>query len=375
MKIIVAYASAGAGHFKAAQAIYNYLKEHCRHAELKLVDVLDMSCPFFAFFYRWGYSFLIRRAPFLWQTAFFLTDFKPSRFFTRSIASVINKINTGGFIRFLIKEDADLLISTHFLPSELTAGLKRKGKIHTRLITQVTDFGVHPFWISEGTDVYIVASELGKEQLIGAGVREDTVKELGIPADPKFLKSYDKQELRKKLNLATEKFSVLVMTGSFGSGPLEKIADLLHRDVQLLIVCANNKKLYSRLIERGLTNVKAFGFVNNAQELMAASDLIITKPGGLSIVESLSMDLYPIFISPIPGQETGNIKALAFEGVGFYPKNLAQLKDVVIDFKEHPEKLESVKQTVRRMKRPDCLKEICNVVCESGPGASGRRAL
>lgn len=370
MKIIVVYASAGAGHFKAADAIYNYLKEHCPQAELKLVDVLDMSCPFFAFFYRWGYSFLIRRAPFLWQTAFFLTDFKPSRFFTRLIAVLINNINTADFVKFLIREDPDIIVSTHFLPSELAARLKREAKIHSKLITQITDFGVHPFWISEGTDIYVVASEVGKEQLIKAGVRQDSVKELGIPVDYKFLKKYDKQESRKKLGIDLKQFTLLVITGSFGTGPLEKIADILHKDVQVLVVCANNKKLYSRLMRRGLLNVKVFGFIHNAEELMAASDLIITKPGGLSTVESLVMDLFPIFISPIPGQETGNIKALAFEGVGIYPRNIGQLKDIVMDFKEHPEKLEAARQAISRMKRPDCLKEICNVVCEGSPGAS-----
>ena len=368
MRIIVSYASAGAGHFKAAEAIFNYLKEHCREAELKLVDVLDMSCPVFALFYRWGYSFLIRRAPFLWQVAFFLTDFKFSRFFTRAVAIVINNINTGGFIRFLIKEDPDVLVSTHFLPSELAAGLKRKGKIRSKLITQITDFGVHPFWVSKGTDIYIVASLLGKEQLISSGVREDTVKELGIPVGSKFLKNYDKQELRKKLGIDLQQFTVLAITGSFGTGPLEKIADILHEDVQVLVVCANNRKLYSRLMDRCLANVKVFGFIDNAEELMAACDLIITKPGGLSTVESLAMDLFPIFISPIPGQETGNIKALAFEGVGFYPKRIVQLKDIVLDFKEHSEKLEAARQAVRRMKRPDCLREICNVVCEGSSG-------
>ena len=370
MKIIVTYASAGAGHFKAAEALYNYLKEHYPQAELKLLDVLDMSCPIFAFFYRWGYSFLIRRAPFLWQVAFFLTDFKLSRFFTRAVAVVINKMNTGGFIRFLIKENPDVLISTHFLPSELAARLKRKGKIRSKLITQITDFGVHPFWVSKGTDIYIVASLLGKEQLKGFGVREDTIKELGIPVGSKFLKKYEKQELRKKLGTDLQKFTVLAITGSFGIGPLEKIADILHEDIQVLVVCANNKKLYSRLTKRNLENVKVFGFIHNAEELMAASDLIITKPGGLSTVESLTMDLFPIFISPIPGQETGNIKALAFEGVGFYPKNISQLKDIVMDFKEHPDKLEFARQAVKKMKRPDCLRGICNVVCEGSAGAS-----
>lgn len=370
MKIIIAYVSAGAGHFKAAQAVFNYLKVSCPGAQLKLVDALDGCGYFFRFLYKRGYSFLVRRAVFLWAIAFFLTDFKPLRRLTRAIAGFFNLISCANFIKYFIAENPDVIISTHFLPSELAAALKRKGKIHSRLITQVTDFGVHPFWISAGTDIYIVSSEFGKVQLAKAGVKDGAIKELGIPVDSRFLKKYEKQELRKKLSIDAQKFTLLIMTGSFGTGPLEKITDSLHKDVQVLVVCANNKKLYSRLSKRNLENVKVFGFVNNAEELMAASDLIITKPGGLSIVESIAMGLFPVFISPIPGQETENIKALALEGAGVYPKDTNQIKDIVLDFKEHPEKLEAARQAIMRIKKPDCLREICNVVCEGSFGAS-----
>lgn len=368
MKIIVAYASAGAGHFKAAEAIYNYLKKSCPQNELKLVDALDYSLPLFAFFYRWGYSFLIRRAPFLWQIAFFLTSFVPTRFITRSIASCLNKINSTGFSRFLLGESAGVIISTHFLPSEIAAGLKTKGRINSRLITQVTDFKVHPFWVSAGTDIYFVASAMAVEQLKKAGVKNECIRFCGIPVDEKFLRVYDKAGLREKLGIDKGMFTVLAMTGSFGSGPLEKIALLLHDEVGLLIVCANNKKLYARLVKRNLKNVKVFAFIDNQQELMAASDLIITKPGGLSTSESLAMGLFPVFISPIPGQETGNIEALALEGVGVYPKSLDNLKRIVLDFKQQPQKLEGLRQLAVKMKKPECLTEICDAVCQCSAG-------
>jgi len=98
--------------------------------------------------------------------------------------------------------------------------------------------------------------------------------------------------------------------------------------------------------------------------------MIITKPGGLSIAESLAMDLFPVFISPIPGQETENIKALALEGVGVYPKGINKIRDIVIDFKKHPEKLISARGIIRKIKKPDTLREIFNVVCANRSGNS-----
>ena len=123
------------------------------------------------------------------------------------------------------------------------------------------------------------------------------------------------------------------MTGSFGSGPLEEIAESICAEVQVLVVCAKNKKLLSRLEKRNLENVKVFGFVNNAEELMAVSDVIVTKPGGSSIAEFLNMELFPIFISAIPGQEQENVKTLAAYGVGCAPKNIKEIKDLIVELK------------------------------------------
>ena len=152
------------------------------------------------------------------------------------------------------------------------------------------------------------------------------------------------------------------MTGSFGSGPLEEIAESLCGQVQLLIVCAKNKKLFARLQKRNLENVKVFGFVNNAQELMAVSDIIITKPGGSSIAEFLSMELFPIFISAIPGQEQENIRILAGYGIGYAPKNIKQIKKLVVDLKNNPQKLQSLKKNVSQAARPAASEELASVI-------------
>jgi processive 1,2-diacylglycerol beta-glucosyltransferase len=98
------------------------------------------------------------------------------------------------------------------------------------------------------------------------------------------------------------------------------------------------------------------------EELMAAADVIVTKPGGLSTSESLVMDLVPIFISPIPGQEMENIKALQSFGIGFYPPDAASIKDLIIELKEHPEKLREMKEKIARIRKPDAVKDIANVI-------------
>lgn len=363
MKIIVSHASAGAGHSKAGQAVYNYLKEHRSGVTTDIIDVLEKSSRFFRFSYKFGYSFLIKYAPLLWGLGFWVTHCRPLRPWTRIIASFFNRLNTKRFSDFLIRENPDYIVSTHFLPSEIAAHLKIKRKIKSKVVTVITDFGVHPFWVSCGTDIYVAASGLTAEQLVEESVDKSIIRPFGIPVDAKFLGEFNKNQLLAKFNLDPDKFTILVVTGSFGTGPINEITDALAGKVQMMIVCANNRKLLRSLSRRNYPHTRVFGFIDNIQELMAVSDIIVTKPGGLSISESLVMDLFPVFISAIPGQETENIRVLAKYGLGIRADNIKVLKEAVLDLRDHPEKLNAMKERIRRVKKPFAVKDICDALC------------
>ena len=362
MKVLIVHASAGAGHRRAAEAIYNYLKENSPDLDLVLLDALDKTNAVFKFDYTKGYSFLVHYAVRLWHWAYWATDYKFLRPLSRSISRVINWINSQRLIRYFLSEKPDVIISTHFLPSEIAAALKRGHKLDSQLITVITDYGVHPFWISPGTDLYVVASDFTKDWLVKECVEAEKIKVLGLPFDPKFPHHFDRRVICHKLGIDYKKFTVLLMTGSFGNGPLEKVAEALAADCQVLVVCAGNKKLYSRLTRRNLENVKVFGYVSNTEELMAASQIIITKPGGSTITEVLIMELPVIFISAIPGQETANVMALAEYGIGISPKNLAELKAVVLDLKNNPQKIEALRLKIREIQKPFACKELAGVI-------------
>jgi processive 1,2-diacylglycerol beta-glucosyltransferase len=142
-----------------------------------------------------------------------------------------------------------------------------------------------------------------------------------------------------------------------------------------ILVCARNTKLYARLQAKQYLKVKIFAFVNNIEELMAASDLIITKPGGLGVSELLAMELAPIFICAIPGQESENAKTLASCGIGLSIKEPAKIKAAVLDYLQHPDKLLEIKDRTRLAKKPDAVKELYNVVCASSAGPADRRPV
>lgn len=370
MKVVIAYASVGGGHFKAAEAICNHFRQAHPEIKTELVDILQKESRLFQIIYTSGYNFLIKYVPSLWALGYWICYFRPLRPLTRGFARVVNLANSKRFCELLIQENPDVVISTHFLTSEIAVGLKKRKLIHSRVITVITDFGVHPFWISSGTDLYVVAADSTKNELIREGIKEEEVAVLGIPIDPKFLQDYARDTLLKKIGLKAGKFIVLIATGSFGIGPIEKIVELLHQDAQILVVCARNNRLYARLKEINYPGVLVFGFIDNIHELMAVSDLIITKPGGLTISESLSMDLVPVFISPIAGQEMQNIKFLAQSGIGAYPRHIDEIRRLVLDFQAHPDKLKQARENICRIKKPSAAGELCNVVCQGSIGTS-----
>ncbi len=366
MKIVVTYASVGYGHFKAAEAISHQLKDLYPDAKVSLVDILEGSPASFTSLYAGGYGFLVSRLPFLWGFVFWITRHSVLGPLIRGFLYPINKFFVSGYVKWLIQENPDCLVSTHFLPSEISAKLKEKKLIKSKLITVLTDLGVHPSWIHQGTDLYIVGSDAARRKLGEAGVKEQKIKILGIPVDEKFSKLHDLAALKRKL-LLRDKFTVLLISGSFGTGPLEKIVERLNPELQLIVVCARNKLLYKRLRKKQGEGLRIFGFVDNIHDLMLVSSVIVTKPGGQSIAEALNLELPPIFLNPIPGQEVSNIKILQELGIGMVARNITQLEKIIAELRDNPQKLEEQKQKIREFKRPEAAKEICRVICEDCP--------
>lgn len=368
MKILIAYASAGAGHRRAAEALYNYIKDNYTQTEVKITDVLEYTNCIFRNLYNRGYAFLITKLPLIWSLVYRITYSRTLGRLNKNLRYVINRLNTRGYEKFLLRFKPTIIISTHFLPSEVTSYLKREKNLNSYLVTVITDFSVHPFWISDGSNEYMVASEFTKHELVARGIAEDRIRVSGIPVDSKFTRTYDRGFLCKRLDIQPGLFTLMLETAGFGLGPFEEIIDLLHQDLQLLVVCGRNRRLFNRLETRSYRNVKIFGFIDNIEELMAVSDMIITKPGGLTISESLAMSLPMIFITAIFGQETKNARILESYAIGTSPADTKSLRDKVYYYKDNPTQLMSIKEDIGRIRKPFAAREICDAICKGSPG-------
>jgi len=240
---------------------------------------------------------------------------------------------------------------------------KRRNLLKGKLINVVTDFRVHSFWYAPGADYYLVAGELAQTDLIKKGVPKDKIKVTGIPIDAKFAQALDKEAIRKELGLENI-FTILISGGGFGVGPYQELIKGFsdsNSNIQLLVVCGKNDKLHNDLSQISIKDtlkLKLYHFVDNMDELMAASDCIISKSGGLTSSESMARNLPIIILRPIPGQESGNADYLEASGAGIIAHNPEEAVKAALSLANSTDELARKKENIQRIARPESTKEI-----------------
>ncbi len=368
MRIVVCHVPAGSGHTRAAEAVAAALKSVPGSHEVILLDALEQVTPFFRWTYTQGYIHLIQSAPFLWGGIYYSSDSGCCAGPIRGFYRLSNRLQAKGFEQRLIQLNPDIIAGTHFFPMDTAALLKQRGKIASKLVTVITDYLPHSFWIAPGIDLYTIGSQEGKADLLKRGVEENRIHLFGIPIDLKFGYKQDRAMLAKKLGLDPNLFTVLIGSGGTGTGPVDELVSALqkiHHPIQILAVTGTNKHLFQRLEEhrhRISHPMKIYGFVENMEELMDVSDVIITKPGGLTCAEALTKGLPLILVAPIPGQETRNAKYLERQGVASLIERIHQIPLVIQQLQEDPEKRRLMKEKAVHFSRQDAALKIAQLV-------------
>ncbi|MFH1867652.1 MAG: glycosyltransferase [Candidatus Omnitrophota bacterium] len=368
-KVLIIHASAGDGHKRAAEALNNaFMSSSEKDIEVTLIDSLDYTNRFFSSCYRVGYIILVKYLPTLWGFVYYLLD---NRFFfnlNSPLRRLINALNTKRLKQFLVNERFDLILATHFLGVEVISHLKKKGALLSTLIAVLTDFKPHYYWQSEKVDIYTVAAEYTKAELIKRGVDEGKIRVTGIPLRKGFGANLSKEEARKVSGLDPYKFTVLVMGGGFGVGPIEKTVLSLQKlnfDCQIVAVCGHNSKLAHRLnaLKTGFAkSTYIFGFYKNIDDIMAASDIMVTKVGGITCAETLAEGLPVLTINPIPGQEMHNAGFLFENNIGFKLSRVDEVNGIVSVFFRSPGKLNEISQDIHKLARPNAASDIVRLV-------------
>lgn len=364
-KVLVLSASAGAGHIRAAEALERALIETGAAREVRHVDTLEYTNKIFRRLYSKAYLEMVNKMPDVLGWLYDALD-KPWKNERRRLA--FDKLNTRPFVKMLKEYQPDIMVCTHFLPAEIISWLKAKERIVCRQAIVVTDFDVHAMWLCHHYEQYFVALDETREHMERLGIPAGKLTVSGIPIDPVFAQAKDKQEMRRKHGLAPDRWTILVSAGGFGVGPIEHLMESLLRlkhPAQLVVICGRNEELKARIerlvaggTEASNVAVKALGYTTEMDEFMAASDIVLGKPGGLTTSEALTKGLVFVIVNPIPGQEERNSDHLLEEGVAIRCNNLPVLAYKIDRLLDDPERFASMRANALRLARPRAAHEI-----------------
>lgn len=358
-RVLILTASSGAGHNAAARAIERAIAARGGDTEVSVVDSLDFTSALFRKIYNNLYIDLVNRAPGVLGWVYDRTD-KPWKNEKRRLA--IDKFNARRLLKLLHQSRADITICTHFLPGELLSWLHAKGCVSSAPSIVITDFDAHAMWLTRDAGRFFVAIDETREHLARLGIDPSKVTVSGIPIDPEFAVPKDAVAMRRKHGLAPDKFTIMISAGGMGVGPVEKLVpELLKMEspAQLAVICGKSQDLKNKM-DRLAASVPArspvslipVGFTREMNEYMAAADLLVGKPGGLTTSEALSRSLPMFIVNPIPGQEERNSDHLLEEGAAVRCNNLPVLPWKLQQLMHNPEKLQKMRAAAGRLGRP-----------------------
>ncbi|MFH1783874.1 MAG: glycosyltransferase [bacterium] len=378
IKALFLYVSFSSGHQRAAEAIMEAFGRRYPEVQTKGVNSFSYAHPGAERFVGRTYLEMLKRTPQLWG---YLYDNKNVADATSEIRGLLGRLNLKKYTKLITGYSPDVVVCTQAAPCAAISNLKEKGHRSLRLVAVITDFKAHSYWLCEHVDIYIVPTFEVMADLMRKGVGRNKIHVLGIPIDPKFNVAQGKAKARHGLGMDPDLKTILVMGGGQGFGPMEDILkelSMVNEPFQAIVITGRNKKLYRKLKktqDRLPYPVRVMGFTRHVEKVMDASDLIITKPGGMTSSEALAKGLPIIIVDPIPGQEERNSQFLVHEKVALRIDDIRRLHNLVSDLLSNDERLHRMKRRAFDVSRPNAAINSVEAIMDLVDYASVRDAV
>ena len=372
MKVLFLAVATGGGHLKAAKALSEYIQTRDFKSETLIIDTLKYANPLIDKLIVKTYINTLKTTPKIYGKLYNITDEK--ELLGDNINDFSNSVNRlfSFKVKKLIQEfKPDIIVCTHPFSLQMVLAIKKKIKINVPIVDIITDYAIHNLGIRNGVDAYVIPHEFLINDAISRGISRDKLFSLGIPVENKFLSTTNKSGILQKFGLV-DTLTFLVMGGSLGFGEIEDIFIKLlkcDRPIQIVVVTGTNKKLKAHLEKQtkhlyGNKNIVILSYVNEVNELMEVSDFIITKPGGLTISESLIKSLPIAIISPIPGQEERNANFLINCGVAARITEHDNINSFLNQVVDNTMRVSSMKQIAKTLAKPNACHDIYKLMCK-----------
>lgn len=343
-KVLILSTSTGYGHNQAANSLMELIKND--DTEILVHDFLKEN-RFFDRSIVNGYDLCASSLGTLYGLLYKISNIK----FINNLVSFLFLPVANKLAKFIDSFNPDLIITTHPLAVSILSYLKKRQIIKVPVISVVTDFKCHYTYVSKIIDHYIVACDFTKENLASKGIPKEKISPFGIPVKQDFYKEDYPNYVE---NIIQSPLNILLMGGGMGLDNISKVLKTLIKNenpLNLTIVCGNNAELKEELCKeyghiKGNKKLNILGYTTEIPKIMKGSDLIITKPGGLTTTESLLSHLPMIIPFIIPGQESENREFLSKSNCAITINHLEELNKVINDLNKDNNKLINMRKSI-----------------------------
>lgn len=324
MKILILTSRFGMGHQSAAEAVKDELIASGSKATIEIVDIMTVLFPLISNLIYGLFNFFICNFSGMFNGVTNHASNNENSIFVKRAAKKMNSL--------INNLRPDLIIATWSASSRYVSAYKNIYEDSIPLYTYITDVQAHDGWITNGTDLYFVAGEPTKELLISKGISSNKIIINGIPVRQCF-KNINRSKDEIALTTHNNNKEILIMGGGLGIIPdLNDILENLYKanNIHLTVITGKNKKLY-KLLKEQYPEIEVIGYTKEVYKYMQRSDLLITKPGGISTFEAIYCSTPLYVINPILSQEIGNAMFIEKMNLGkvIWKNNINPAEDIL----------------------------------------------
>lgn len=363
MNILIMSVRAGYGHHSTAKAIIDYFEPLGHKCEM--LDIFDYINTHLGNSIQDGYLLSTKYLSNYYGKIYGHLTEKDEPYSKHSITALFSNVITKKLEQYVYEFEPDIIIGTHSYAGVVISLLAKKKVCTCPTLGIVTDFTVHPFWESTFLDYYVIPDMLLARQMQKKGIAPQKLLPIGIPIRACFSTKTDKETACKKLSIQYKK-TILIMMGSMGYGNITAAIDEMdnfEEDFQIICVCGSNAKLKDELESRQYSkNVYIYGFTDKIDLMMDASELIISKPGGLTSSEAFAKGLPMITMNPLPGQEDRNTDFLVNCGAVIQVNQRYRLSEALDQIFNCPWRLKLLHESVEHIGKPNATKDLYDFI-------------
>lgn len=368
-RVLLVYAVPYSGHAQAAAALHEALEatEKVDVNEYHFLQQFKYTGAAVVRFYKWMLTYV----PSVWGHVHDNPDY---RGITDAIVSGIEEWDVSGLIERVNAWKPDVIIAIQAFPLRILAEAKKQGRLKVPLLVVTTDFWAHRYWAHPSVDHYFVSTNRAQKDLMRQKIPATRISETGIPLrfafsvpEPRLL---SKERACAQLKWPKDVPTVLCLGGSYGFVPFAELLPLIEADEiprHWVMMFGNNKtglKEAKNLLRRSSarSRVSLYGFRQDIEVFMRASDVAVTKAGGLSASEALVSRLPLILYRPLPGQEQQNVEYLVKVGVARRALTAEEVMKQVRAILDRPALRKKMIATAGRLARPDASAQIVSTI-------------